>query len=393
MSQASTAHFQSGRTIVLSLLIGTGGLTIFGIMPIILGGLLNAGRLNAAQLGWAATAETLAMALGLLIGARVLTRASTRWIVVLAGVVMAAANFWTIAAPAPWSILVSRGAAGLSEGILIAVTALSIAFSPVPARLSGIFLTVSVPPPLLLAYTLPVYIMPRYGYAAGFIALALVGLICAVAAAFIRDDLAHKLDEGRRRVRWTFLTGLALGGILLSSAGFAAAWAYVDPLAVSHALSPAEIGTAVTATIAGQFLISLFVASYGWRMPMILTLVAMSAAQAALALALIWAGTPLGFALALASFGLLWQGAVPFATALLVAIDDSRALAPLFFPIQLIGMAIGPFLASFVAGSGVAGVLVLAAALFGLTVVIYIMVGRVTARANITLPRSVQAPA
>ncbi|KRB85320.1 hypothetical protein ASE00_00485 [Sphingomonas sp. Root710] len=389
MSQAGAAHFQSSRTIALSLLIGTGGLTIFGIMPIVLGGLLNAGRIDAAQLGWAATAETLTMALGLLIGARMLTRAVTRWLVVLAGAVMAIANLWTIAAAGPWTILASRGAAGLAEGMLISVTALSIAFCPVPARLSGLFLTVSVPPPLLLAYTLPSYIMPRFGSSAGFVALAIIGLVCAAAATFICDDLAHKLDEGRRRVRWTLLTCLALGGILLSSAGFAAAWAYVDPLAVGHGLSPGQIGTAVTATIAGQFLISLFVASYGWRMPMMITLLVMSALQAALALALIWTGSPLGFAVALASFGLLWQGAVPFATALLVAIDESRALAPMFFPIQLIGMAIGPFLASFVAGSSVASVLVLAAVLYGITAAIFLLVGQVAARDGVILPRSV----
>jgi hypothetical protein len=264
--------------------------------------------------------------------------------------------------------------AGVSQGVLTAVVTLSIGYSSNPARLSGLFLAVSVPSPLLLAYFLPSELMPRFGNGAGFGTLAVTGAICAVCALFIRDDFALQSKQRAKRVRWTLPTVAALAGILLSSAGFGGAWAYIDLLGVGHGLTPQHIGLAVSSAIAGQFIVSALNAAIGWRLPMLKTLLAASALQIVVAVLLLKSGTPLSFALVLSAFGLLWQGSTPFATGLLATMADSRPLAPLTLPLQLVGVALGPLAASTVAGTSLTYVLISAAGFYGLTLLTYLMV-------------------
>ncbi len=367
-------HFQSSRTIILSMLIGTGGLTYFGIVPIILGGLVSDRRLNAAQLGWTAMTETLLTAAGMMLGLKMLRASRTRWLVAFAGIIMALANAATVVAPNFSSIFLASSVAGLSQGFLVAVVSLSISYAANPARVSGAFLAVSVPLPLLLAYYLPDQLMPALGNCAGFWALAVIGLICAACAIGIRDDFAMKSVSAQGGIRWTGPTIGALFGVLLSSAGYGGAWAYIDLLGALHGLNPREIGTAISAAIAGQFAVSVLTATVCWRLPMLKTLLAVSAIQIAIALLLLESGTPLSFTIVLTAFGLLWQGATPFATGLLAALDHSRRLAALTLPLQLVGLAIGPLVASIVAGTNLFYVLMIAAGLYALTLATYLLV-------------------
>ncbi|RZF63650.1 MFS transporter [Sphingomonas populi] len=371
---AQDAAFQSNRTIALSMAIGTGGLAFFAIIPIVMGSLVSAGRIDAAQLGWAATGSTLFSAAGMMLGLKVLKRSGDRWIVVAAGLVMALGNLAAWFMPNFSLIFWACSIAGVSQGVLVAVVALSIGYAPNPARLSGIFLAVSVPPPLLLAYFLPTSLMPYFGNGAGFTSVALVGVICAVCAFFIRDDFAKETTEVVERIRWSPWTVAALAGVLLGTAGFGAAWTYVDLLGVSLGLTPQTIGLAVSAAIMGQFIISALVAAIGWRLPMLKTLLAVSALQVIIALMLQKSGSPLFFTLLLTAFGSLWQGSTPFATGLLAALDESRRLAPLTLPLQLVGLALGPLVASSVASTNIVYVLLVAAGFYGLTLLTYMVV-------------------
>jgi hypothetical protein len=366
--------FQSNRTIALSMAIGTGGLAFFAIIPIVMGSLVTAGRIDAQQLGWVATGSTIFSAAGMMLGLKWLKRSHDRWIVVLAGAIVAAGNVAAWFMPNFGLIFLMCSIAGVSQGVLVAVVALSICFAANPARLSGIFLAVSVPPPLLMAYFLPTVLIPRFGNGAGFASVALVGAICAVCALFIRDDFAMETQEVVEPIRWSPWNIAALSGVLLGTAGFGAAWTYVDLLGGALSLTPQTIGLALSAAIFGQFFISSLVAMIGWRLPMLKTLLAVSAFQIAIALLLQNAGSPLMFTLLLSAFGSLWQGSTPFATGLLAALDDSRRLAALTLPLQLVGLALGPLVASTVAGTHIFYVLVIAAGFYGLTLLAYMFV-------------------
>lgn len=368
------AAFQSNRTIALSMAIGTGGLAFFAIIPIVMGSLVTAGRIDAQQLGWVATGSTIFSAAGMILGLKWLKRSQDRWIVVLSGAIVAIGNVVAWFMPNFALIFLACSVAGVAQGVLVAVVALSIGFAANPARLSGIFLAVSVPPPLLMAYFLPAVLMPRFGNGAGFASVALVGAICSICALFIRDDFAKEMHEVVEPIRWSPWNIAALTGVLLGTAGFGAAWTYVDLLGGGLGLTPQRIGIALSAAIVGQFVISSMVAMIGWRLPMLKTLLVVSAFQIAIAMMLQTAGTPLMFTLLLSAFGSLWQGSTPYATGLLAALDDSRRLAALTLPLQLVGLALGPLVASTVASTHVFYVLLIAAGFYGMTLLAYMFV-------------------
>src|SRR5258707_11256915 len=105
---ATDQNFQSGRMIALTLTIGTAGTLVLGIQPLLLETLLSQGRVNASQLGWVATAEILGMALGILLGARMLSGRRGRWTAAAAALIMAASNLATVFATQPLLIACIR---------------------------------------------------------------------------------------------------------------------------------------------------------------------------------------------------------------------------------------------------------------------------------------------
>jgi len=115
---ANEENFQSGRTIALALAIGAGGTLVVGIQPLLLETLLTQGRLNASQLGWVATAEVLGMALGVLLGTRMLSGRKGRPIAAAAGLIMAVSNLATLFANEPLLIVCIRALTGAAEGVL-----------------------------------------------------------------------------------------------------------------------------------------------------------------------------------------------------------------------------------------------------------------------------------
>src|SRR5271165_3837687 len=104
-------------TVASSLSIGSGGLLVLGIQPLLLGGLIERSILNDTSLGWAATTEILCMSLGVFLGPRLLVRDNPRLIIISAALFMALTNLATLVTARPASVLLARGSAGLAEGI------------------------------------------------------------------------------------------------------------------------------------------------------------------------------------------------------------------------------------------------------------------------------------
>lgn len=371
--------FQSRRTIVLSLGLGAGGTLILGVQPLLLGALLVAGKIDAVELGWIATAEVLGMALGVVIGVRALAGAGRhgRWFIVGASLLMALANLATPGADGMAMIALARAVAGLAAGAMLAVTILTITHAAAPGRLNAIFLTLGAIPQLALAYLLPTMIFPVHGFAAGFQMLAAIGVVLAVCAGLIRDRLAPGQTAVRGAIAWTPRVVVALAASLLTAAAIGACWTYVEPMGARSGLTPAAVGLAVTICLASQIAGSLFVALIGYRLPFRFVLpggVLVQAAAIVLALAVPGA---FAFSVALAIFGFCWQACLPFATDLVIEADASRQAAPLIMPLTLVGLSLGPLTASAVVGTSVAGAFAFGIAAFVAAAGLYLaMFGR-----------------
>jgi MFS transporter, DHA1 family, inner membrane transport protein len=352
---AIDANFQSGRTIALTLAIGAGGTLVVGIQPLLLETLLSQGRVNVSQLGWVATAEVLGMALGVLLGSRMLSGRKGRPVAAAAGLIMAVSNFATLFASEPLLIVCIRALSGVAEGVLVAVAVLSISYSTAPARLNAAFLTAGAAPQLLLAYLIPAVFVPRFGANIGFELMVGVGLSCALLALCVHERFVPQALQPLRRIAWTQSVVLALIATLVMAAGIGACWSYIGPLAAESGLNPEQTGVAVAASLICQLLGSLVVAIVGWRLSFRAALLGGAVLQAVTVLWLLGAHQAPAFSVALGLFGFLWQGGMPFAMDLIVAVDSSRATAPLVLPLSLTGLSVGPLAASYFVDHSVAG--------------------------------------
>ena len=352
---ATQQNFQAGRAIALTLTIGAGGTLVVGIQPLLLETLLEQGRVNASQLGWVATAEVLGMALGVLLGTRMLSGRKGRPIAAAAGLIMAVSNLATLFANEPLLIVCIRALTGAAEGVLVAVSVLSISFSIAPARLNAAFLTVGAAPQLLLAYLIPAVLVPRFGPNLGFELMVGVGLSCALMALCVRERFAPQALQPLQRIAWTQTVVLALIATLVMAAAIGACWSYIGPLAAESGLNQEQTGTAVAASLICQLLGSLVVAIVGWRLPFRAALLGGAVLQAATVMWLLGTHQALEFSIALGIFGFLWQGGMPFAMDLIVAVDSSRATAPFVLPLNLTGLSVGPLAASYFVDHSVVG--------------------------------------
>jgi MFS transporter, DHA1 family, inner membrane transport protein len=344
---ANAGNFQSGRTIALALVIGAGGMLVVGVQPLLLETLLTQGRLNVSQLGWVATAEILGMALGVLFGTRMLSGRMGRPLAAAAGSIMAISNLATLFVTQPSWIVAIRAFSGTAEGVLVAVAVLSISYNGAPARLNAAFLTVSAGPQLLLAYLIPAVLVPRFGPNFGFEVLVGVGLSSALMALCVRERFAPQALQPLQRIAWTPTVVLALLATLVMAAAIGACWSYVGPLAAELGLDPRQTGVAVAASLVCQLLGSLVVVVVGWRLPFRAALLGGAVLQAVTVMWLLGAHQALDFSVALGIFGFVWQGGMPFAMDLIVAVDSSRATAPLVLPLNIMGLSVGPLAASY----------------------------------------------
>ena len=346
MTNGMARGAQSGVMTALSLLIGTGGIMITGVQPLLLGSLLSRDVVTASELGLAGSVEIFALAAGIVLGSRILLGSASRRYIVFAALAMAALNLFTGWAGAGWQIVLLRALAGLSEGVLIAVIMLAIAHSDRPERLGGFFLSVSGPPSLIMAYFLPSALVPQFGWDVGFVLMAMTGLICALAGAFYHADYSAAEEQVHEHFAWTRPVLLGLAATLLANAAFGASWTYIEPLATSRGIDPVQVGELVTFGIGCMISGSLAVALSGRHFRALGFLQSAASFQVAAIVILMNTSSFLPFTLALGALCFFWQASAPCAIALMAALDETRVTASLSFPIQLTGLSIGPLVAA-----------------------------------------------
>lgn len=377
-------RFQSGRTVALTLTIGSGGTLVLGIQPLLLETLLSGGRLNASELGWVATGEVLGIALGILLGVRIFSSAGQLKLAA-AGLVMAVANLATLVASRPELILAARSLAGLAEGVLIAAAVLSICYGKSPGRLNAAFLTIGAAPQILLAYLIPAELVQRFGLNVGFEILAGVGLACSLMALCVRERFAPEMTRSTQGIAWTPTVVLVLAATLFTAAAIGACWSYLGPMGAALGLDQEQTGVAVSIATTCALVGSLLVAVVGWRLSFRAALLGGTILQIATVMWILRARGALEFNTALGLFGFLWQGLVPFAMDLIVSVDSSRATAPLVLPLNIAGLSVGPLVASYCVEHSVVGAFRVALIGFVAALVAYLVIFRDRRTAQVSL--------
>lgn len=355
-----------------AMIVGTAAMMITGIVPVLLGGLTQAHRLTEAQLGPLATVEVLALALSSAVGPALMQAGSMRLKTVALSLLLMGINLGVCVTQSVVVLFAMRGAAGVLEGLMMGATIVVTVHSRHPDRLNAIFWALSTIPMALMAYLLPVWIVPRWGANGGFAALALLSLISAGAALFLVDRVPPAAPEATAVPLRSRAIMIAFAAIFLQNAAIGGAWAYLQLLAEQHHFPPEVPGIAVSVGLLIQVASALAAAAWGGRLEFRLTLLVGSLSQAVLIAVLAAADTPALYIGAALLFSLFWLALIPFQIRLMIDLDPTRRAALALTAFGLVGLSIGPSLSAFgVDGPNVAGAFWIAAGLMAMASAVF----------------------
>jgi MFS transporter, DHA1 family, inner membrane transport protein len=171
----------SGVQVAAALWIGSVGLLILGLQPVLLGALFDEHRINLDELGLVATAEIIAIGIGSAVATMLFSTRHLRVKSAILLVALAALDAAMSSAQSANAILIVRTLAGVVEGGMVAVSIELIARSRHPERIGGVFLTLQTLAQCLLVFGLGKWVINTTaagatGSNAGFLVLAVVSL-------------------------------------------------------------------------------------------------------------------------------------------------------------------------------------------------------------------------
>ncbi|WFP74693.1 MFS transporter [Mesorhizobium sp. WSM4906] len=336
----------TGLQLASALWIGSVGLLILGLQPVLLGALYAEGHVTGDELALVATAEMIAIAIGSAIVAMLLPARNMRWKSALLLVLLALANFWTAYAGSPNALIGARTLAGLAEGGLVAVATELIARSRRAERIGGYFVTVQTLAQCALALLLALCAVPAAGSAGGFIALGIVCLLSLVAAWIVPDDYADLPKEEHLSNVLTVPAIAALLSIFCYFMFFGAVWAFLEPLGGEFGIDGRTVGLMVSASLAAQVVGAMTATVLEARIDYRFAIAGIGAV-AAISSALLASGPALSvFWAVVLVMGFILLFIVPYQIRMAITADETRTAVLLVPAAQLFGLAIGPIAAS-----------------------------------------------
>ncbi|CAN7684346.1 MFS transporter [Mesorhizobium sp. LjNodule214] len=336
----------TGAELASALWIGSVGLLILGLQPVLLGALYTEGHVSGDELALVATAEMIAIAVGSGVVAMLLAARNMRWKSAVLLILLALANWWTAYAASANTLIAARAVAGLAEGGLVAVATELIARSRRAERIGGYFVTIQTLMQCALALVLALYVIPAAGSAGGFIALALVCLASLVIAWKVPGNYADLPKEENLANVLTLPSMTALLSVFCYFMFFGAVWAFLEPLGAQYGIDGRTVGLIVSASLAVQVLGAMTATVFEARIDYRLAIAAIG--TVALVSSLVLAGGPglTTFWVAALVMGFILLFVVPYQIRLAITADETRTAVLLVPAAQLFGLAIGPIAAS-----------------------------------------------
>ena len=334
--------------IAAALAIGTVGVLMVGIQPILLGALVDAHSVSLEGVGLVAMAEIIAIGCGVLIGDSFIAPAALRRAVLIAGTLLIAADLLTMSGKGDIELIVLRACAGLAEGILVWGATAVIIRTANPGRVGGIFFVGQTLAQALFGALEANAAIPAGGWAMGFDALAATALLALLLAFALPRSLRPIIDAGSGAFRWSFGHVSVLFTVFLQLAALGAFWAYIEPLGQAAGLDASMAHTLVSTVLALQVIGGCASLALLKRLPAAVALLLCSLGLIlimALELGLGAGSTRAFFALGI-PLGFCWLFMLPFQIEHAFGADRSGRIAALVPAAQLLGSAFGPLTAS-----------------------------------------------
>lgn len=331
-----------------ALWIGSIGLLVLGLQPILLGAMFTEGKVDFDGLALIATAEIIAIAIGSTMGGLLGIRRGLPTKAGILLVLLSALNATMWVASGLTGYLVLRTLAGFVEGGLVIVAIELIARSRHAQRLGGWFVTLQTVAQSLIALALALWIIPAWGSAGGFATLGFVSLVSLLVIGHAPDGYAPlpKSDLTLDGV-FTPRSVIALLSIFAFFCFIGAVWAFLEPIGALSGIDAVTVGTIVSASLAVQVVGALAATWAADRVSYALGIAA--CCVVGLIAVLVLAGTPSVFVfwVAALAIGFVWMFIIPCQVGMAVAADETRATATLVPAANLFGAALGPLFAAF----------------------------------------------
>jgi hypothetical protein len=333
----------TGWQIAAIVFVGTIGILIPGVQPIVLGALLTEQHISLSQLGHAASAELLCMGLAAALAAALLPPRRLRAIGIAASLILALVNWLTPLAMGE-TVTALRAVTGAAGGVLIWVTACLIARSAAPERWAGIYLTVQTLAQFIFAATMASWIEPRWAALGDFALLAVAGLVSAGVSLALPTafQVLPKGEGGGSFVMPPPRGRAALASTFLLLMFIVSIWVYYDPIARQAGLSTQTSEQAVAVSLGFQVLGGTLATLAAGRLKWYPVFLACAAVDLIMVALLGSRPSALLFLFDAAVFGFIWLFILPFLVSMIIEADPSRRSAVFFSGVGLLGASLGP---------------------------------------------------
>jgi MFS transporter, DHA1 family, inner membrane transport protein len=342
----ATTTMPSRRQAIAALTLGSVALLILGLQPLLLGELVAHKSISLEGVGLIAMGEIIALGIGVIVGNTLLSPARLSSVAAVAAALLSLLNLLTMQLHGDVEFLLVRVLAGLAAGVLVWVTTSVIVRTATPARLAAVFLVSQTLSQAAVAAFLTTLIVPRNGWAGGFMVLAASSAALLILTPALRPGLANLTTSGSGLPPRSVATAVTFGVILAQMGAIGALWAYLDPLGRGVGLSGTEVGTLISTVLILQVLGGSIAAWVARRLRAPIVLMVASVLLGVLALGMHGRPPVLVFCTLCALFGFVWLFQMPFQVRLAFAADPTGRVAVLVPALQLLGVAFGPLLAS-----------------------------------------------
>ncbi|RDJ00130.1 MFS transporter [Dyella solisilvae] len=384
---ASAATAFSRTEIFAALLLGCVALMMLGLQPVLLGELVNRQRISLEGVGVVAMGEIFALGLGVILAEKVLPLGRLRETAAGASLLLAGVNLLTLLAKGDLACTLVRLLAGLLAAALFWITTMVIVRSAKPDRLAGVFLTLQTAVQAVVALCLARWVMPAFGWQAGFVAVAALSLLPLTVLRWIPLRLGLHAEA----VKPSLVSMRGLFALLVPFAQMCAVgtlWAYLDPLGQAAGFTASNAQALVSLVLFMQ-LVGGSVASMAvrwWRAPATLAVGVVLFVAVTLGMHGLPAGRLVAFAVLCGVFGFGWLFLMPFHIRLAFDVDPQGRVALLVPAAQLLGSAFGPLTASFSVNGDQVGHVPLVASGFALLVGLSLLALRLRVPASTLRP-------
>ncbi len=361
----------SGAGTAAALWVGSVGLLILGVIPILYGALNAESRISLAELGVIATIETLLIGVSSAVAAMLFSARNLRLKCTILLVALAALDAAISVANSSNLIMLDRALAGLVEGSMVAVSIELIARSRHAERLGGFFLAMQALAQGLLALGLAWWVVPGMGANGGFLTLGIVSLVSIAVALLVPAEYGEMPKQiANMDGVLTVRSILALLMIVLFFMFVVAVWTFLEPLGGKVGIDAQTVGVLVSVGLFVQVAASLAAAWLEAYLDYRLGILGCGIIGLIAAAILGASPTLVMFCVAVLAISFVWMFIVPFMIGMTLVADSTRSTCLLVPAAQLSGAAFGPLAATaFVEGENASAV-----PLFGITMTVLSLV-------------------